>query len=134
MCASYFNICWLPFTIHFLSQLQYLMIKFSCMFDCPKNLITELLRSQLFRLIDALMYYLAVAFPCTTWTIFKDLLSPKSCCILFFLNVGTRVAHHSHLHFNILMILNLLTPNVNYSGRTAPLTSKVAFYIFIQQI
>jgi len=30
--------------------------------------------------------------------------------------------------------LNLLTPNVNYSGRTAPPTSKVAFYIFIQQI
>ena len=29
---------------------------------------------------------------------------------------------------------NLLTPNVNYSGRTAPLTSKVAFYVFIQQI
>jgi len=29
---------------------------------------------------------------------------------------------------------DLLTPNVNYSGRTAPLTSKVAFYIFIQQI
>jgi len=27
-----------------------------------------------------------------------------------------------------------LTPNVNYSGRTAPLTFKVAFYIFIQQI
>ena len=30
--------------------------------------------------------------------------------------------------------INLLTPNVNYSGRTAPLTSKVTFYIFIQQI
>jgi len=30
--------------------------------------------------------------------------------------------------------INLLTPNVNYSGRTAPLTSKVSFYIFIQQI
>ena len=30
--------------------------------------------------------------------------------------------------------VNVLTPNVNYSGRTAPLTSKVAFYIFIQQI
>jgi len=29
--------------------------------------------------------------------------------------------------------INLLTPNVNYSGRTAPLTSKVSFYIFIQQ-
>ena len=26
---------------------------------------------------------------------------------------------------------NLLTPNVNYSGRTAPLTSKVALYIYI---
>ena len=31
-------------------------------------------------------------------------------------------------------LFNLLTPNVNYSGRTAPLTSKVPFYIFIQQI
>jgi len=30
--------------------------------------------------------------------------------------------------------INLWTPNVNYSWRTAPLTSKVAFYIFIQQI
>jgi len=30
--------------------------------------------------------------------------------------------------------LTFLMPNVNYSGRTAPLTSKVAFYIFIQQI
>jgi len=31
-------------------------------------------------------------------------------------------------------VINLLTSNVKYSGRTAPLTSKVAFYIFIQQI
>ena len=30
--------------------------------------------------------------------------------------------------------INRLTPNDHYSGRTAPLTSKVAFYIFIQQI
>ena len=30
--------------------------------------------------------------------------------------------------------VNPLTPNDPYSGRTAPLTSKVAFYIFIQQI
>jgi len=28
----------------------------------------------------------------------------------------------------------LLMPNINYSGRTAPLTSKVAFYIFSQEI
>jgi len=34
----------------------------------------------------------------------------------------------------LVRVLNLLTPNVNYCGRTAPLTSKVAFYIFIQQI
>jgi len=34
----------------------------------------------------------------------------------------------------IIFYINLLTPNVNYSGRTAPLTSKVAFCIFIQQI
>jgi len=29
---------------------------------------------------------------------------------------------------------NPLTPNDHYSGRTAPLASKVAFYIIIQQI
>ena len=36
----------------------------------------------------------------------------------------------------LYILINLLTPNVNYSGRTAPLTSEVAFYIhlFIQQI
>ena len=33
----------------------------------------------------------------------------------------------------VMSHINLLTPIVNYSGRTAPLTSKVAFYIFIQQ-
>ena len=32
------------------------------------------------------------------------------------------------------LVLNLQTLNVNYRFRTAPLTSKVAFYIFIQQI
>ena len=36
--------------------------------------------------------------------------------------------------FDSNLVVNLLTPNVNYSGHTAPLTSKVAFYIFIQQI
>ena len=35
---------------------------------------------------------------------------------------------------NMYNEINLLTPNVNYSGRTAPLTSKIAFYIFIQHI
>ena len=31
-------------------------------------------------------------------------------------------------------LIKPLTPNDPYSGRTAPLTSKVSFYIFIQQI
>jgi len=30
--------------------------------------------------------------------------------------------------------INPLKPNDPYRGRTAPLTSKVAFYIFIQQL
>ena len=33
-----------------------------------------------------------------------------------------------------LTSINPLKPNDPYSGRTAPLTSKVSFYIFIQQI
>jgi len=33
-----------------------------------------------------------------------------------------------------MITINPLTPNDPYRGRTAPLTSKVAFYIFIQQI
>jgi len=38
-------------------------------------------------------------------------------------------------YFNLFPLnINLLTLNVNYSGRTAPITSKVAFYIFIKQI
>ena len=44
------------------------------------------------------------------------------------------VTENSLFLMNTVQLLNLLTPNVNYSGRTAPLTSKVAFYIFIQQI
>ena len=35
---------------------------------------------------------------------------------------------------NMANLLTFLTPNVNYSGPAAPLTSKVAFYIFIEQI
>jgi hypothetical protein len=37
-------------------------------------------------------------------------------------------------HAVLIEIINPLTPNDTYSGLTAPLTSKVAFYIFIQQI
>ena len=38
------------------------------------------------------------------------------------------------LDLRSMVVINLLTPNINYSVRTAPLTSKVAFHIFIQQI
>ena len=34
----------------------------------------------------------------------------------------------------VCRLINPLTPNDPYSGRTAPLAPKVAFYIFIQQI
>ena len=34
----------------------------------------------------------------------------------------------------LMFPINPLTPNDPYRSRTAPLTSKVAFYIFIQQI
>ena len=47
--------------------------------------------------------------------------------------IKARMQAYAHTHTHTIMF-NLLTPNVNYSGRTAPLTSKVAFYIFIQQI
>jgi len=36
--------------------------------------------------------------------------------------------------YNAYLFFNPLTPNDHYRGRTVPLTSKVAFYIFIQQI
>jgi len=47
---------------------------------------------------------------------------------------STKIALCSLFFYSIHFRINLLTPNVNYSGRTAPLTSKVAFYIFIKKI
>jgi len=47
------------------------------------------------------------------------------------------LATQKKFHITKCPILNdytIKTPNVNYSRRTVPLTSKVAFYIFIQQI
>jgi len=35
---------------------------------------------------------------------------------------------------NTFMFINPLTPNDTYRRRTSPLTSKDAFYVFIQQI
>ena len=47
-----------------------------------------------------------------------------------------RLFTDSHICYRYQLVsrLNLQTPNVNYSWRNAPLTSKIAFYIFIQQI
>jgi len=54
-------------------------------------------------------------------------------CLEYLLSetVNAKILSFMYVYKNYI---NLLTPNVNYSGRTAPLTSKVAFYIFIQQI
>jgi len=43
-------------------------------------------------------------------------------------------AYKISLHQQHCKKFNPLTPNDHYSGRTAPLTFKVSFYIFIQQI
>ena len=45
-----------------------------------------------------------------------------------------RVACTENCSPNIRHPVKPLKPNDHYSGRTAPLTSKVVFYIFIQQI
>ena len=48
---------------------------------------------------------------------------------------GNLASPITHKHKQMLQYrFNLLTPNVNYGGRTDQLNSKVAFYIFIQQI
>jgi len=56
-----------------------------------------------------------------------DLLKKSSGNMAVARNVGRNMKLLSYF-------IKLLTSNVNYSGCTAPLTSKVAFYIFIQQI
>ena len=55
-------------------------------------------------------------------------------CLLLCGHHGYNSGKEFYLKDTPLFLFNLSTPNVNYSGRTAPLTSKVAFYIFIQQI
>ena len=40
------------------------------------------------------------------------------------------VSVHRQFPTKVCLFFNLLMPNVNNSGRTAPLISKVAFYIF----
>jgi len=48
---------------------------------------------------------------------------------------SSKVTTKTGVNFTILETrFNLLTSNINYIGSTVPLTSKVAFYIFIQQI
>ena len=53
---------------------------------------------------------------------------------LYSFTIFKRVNHKNVYRVKNTTEFNLLTPNVNYSGRTAPLTSKVAFYVCIQQI
>jgi len=41
---------------------------------------------------------------------------------------------NQNTYFTFISVINPLTPNDPYRSRTAPLTSKVAFYILIQQM
>ena len=59
------------------------------------------------------------------------ILTPKEWDLSLTIQKGNCNCNYNFMYF---MYFKLLTPNVNYSCRTAPLTSKVAFYIFIQQI
>ena len=65
---------------------------------------------------------------------FKNILEPNSLFRYRPGNLSGRNGHRKISKMSGKYRFNLLTPNVNYSGRTAPLTSKVAFYIFIQHI
>jgi len=47
---------------------------------------------------------------------------------------GVRITKDGNREPEFHARINLLTSNVNYSSRTAQLTSKVSFCIFIQQI
>ena len=47
---------------------------------------------------------------------------------------GSTGQDHVFVCVCVCFVFNPLTPNGPYRGRTTPLTSKVAFYIFIQQI
>jgi len=68
--------------------------------------------------------------PINGWWVVQALfhwkLCSSSCMIKQFSEKGTN--NRNIFSFNFQM------PNINYSSCTAPLTSKVAFYIFIQQI
>jgi len=76
---------------------------------------------------------------CTSMAVILHSATPLSGIMNMFMGVKSWLyacllyLHCSHV-LRKFHTINLLTPNVNYSGRTATLTSKVAFYIFIQQI
>ena len=60
----YFNVCWLSFTNHFPSQLQYMMSVFSLYLIIRVIRLTELPRSRLSRIIDALLRLLDATHIC----------------------------------------------------------------------
>ena len=70
-------------------------------------------------------------------TYFFSIVSYTTQLLLLFLSLHRHFesyAVHTPIIAQFINLVNLQTPNINYSGRTAPLTSKVAFCIFIQQI
>jgi len=78
------------------------------------------------------MQYFSSLFWLRTLHISEDLLSIIRSLNTVYTTIG--ICRAELLKVGKINTINLLTSIVNYSGRTAPLTSKVAFYIFIQQI
>jgi hypothetical protein len=77
-----------------------------------------------------LLSILVAELSCISWVV-------HGCCVLgnasgmTFLNFSLGLSVRTRKFYDNL---NPLKPNDPYRGRTAPLTSKVSFYIFIQQI
>ena len=87
---------------------------------------TLLISGMMLNLIICTIYVRLPVVICVRESAVNCWLSVQCCCCCCCCSYGA--------FFFYLQYINILTPNVNYSGRTAPLTSKVAFYIFIQQI
>ena len=97
--------------------------------DMPSGVLCSI-RSVKYRDIQTLREQVNVLFLfqsqyCEWWN------ASASLVLTYFEELCLKMFHSTE---ELMFFFNPLTLNDHYSGRTAPITSKVAFYIFIQQI